>query len=143
MEDDFSLVDAPIEENVNDELFNFVKQFREKGDTANEIVINALSMLKLLWEKNKKYGDAWKKFGIYSAINNVNEKAQRLVSMCWDEEKQDWRGSTADFLNDIEVEGSVYDTVKDLAGFALLAMSLFEHKREERFEDALKVREMI
>lgn len=94
--------------------------------TIDNVAFNVLVMLGTLMEKNAKYADAWKEFGIFGVLQHNWTKIKRLKSQFWDEKNCEWRASAKELLNDIGQEGCVFDTTKDVAGYSLLALGLFK-----------------
>jgi hypothetical protein len=109
----------------------------ESNVTIENVVFNALVMIGTLIEKNKKYADAWKEFGIFGVLQHNWTKTKRLKGQLWDDEKQEWKAKAKELLSDIGDEGCVYDTNKDIVGYGLLAMGLFD-KQDESVEVALR-----
>ncbi len=117
-----------------------LKEWIEADDTQRQIPVTALFIADLLIEKNEKYGDAWREFGIFSVVIELQHKLLRIKHMTWDVKKKDWRMSAEQMLNDIDDEGSVFDTIRDIAGYAILAMALFKGADEQRL---MRARRMI
>lgn len=109
-----------------------LRQWVNSDKTADQIPVSALFVCDLLIKKNAKYKDAWKKFGIYSVIIDLTQKLQRINGMTWDGEKQEWKMSAAEMFASIEEEGSIFDTIRDVAGYAILALALFQGANEAR-----------
>jgi hypothetical protein len=103
-----------------------IAEFANSSETKDRIYLAALGQVQLLKEKNAKYKDAWKFWGIFGVIQDMIKKLQRLENLTWDRERKEWLMTAEEILNDLESEGNVYDTIRDICGYALLSLTLFE-----------------
>lgn len=113
-----------------------LREWIASEDTSKQIPVSALFVCDLLIEKNAKYKDAWKKFGIYSVIIDLTQKLTRLSGMTFDPAKAEWKMSAEEMLGSIDEEGSIFDTIRDIAGYSILALALFEGANEQRLTRA-------
>jgi hypothetical protein len=124
--------------NKYEEILTRVVGLARSNKTADKIYLSALAQVQLLKEKNSKYQDAWKKFGILGCVMDLIKKFSRLEGLTWDDEKKDFKMSAEEILTDFANEGSVYDTIRDICGYSILMLTLFEGAREWQLDNTLK-----
>ena len=78
------------------------------GVTEEELMVIAQDVVMLLLEKNADHGDAWQKHGVAGVLVRISDKALRL---------QNLEGQEA-----LVVDEKVEDTLRDIAGYALLGL---------------------
>jgi len=80
----------------------------------------------LIKKKNMKYGERWRDFGVIGMLIEVLKKAGRLKNMTMQDEGEFVPPSI--ILESIEEEGSIYDTIQDMANYCMFLQILFiEH----------------
>lgn len=71
----------------------------------------------LLMEKNADYGDAWQKHGVAGVLVRISDKSLRL---------QNLEGREA-----LVVDETIRDTLRDIAGYALLGLLKVESQQQD------------
>lgn len=64
----------------------------------------------IVMEKNHDYGDAWQKYGVFTALIRLNDKLLRLQTLS--------SGEPA-----LVADESINQTIVDIAGYSILAMT--------------------
>lgn len=119
-----------------DNVTSTLRKWIDSPQTKDQVPVSALFVCDLLLEKNAKYKDAWKEFGLYSVIIDLAQKLKRLRGMTWDANDSRWKMSADEMLASIGEEGSLFDTIRDIAGYSILALALFEGGNQERLRRA-------
>ena len=86
------------------EIFNDVMTSQLFEKMAEEIV-------ELVDNKNKAYGDAWQRYGIFTPLIRINDKILRLKTLSLHQE-----------YGALVPDENIQDTLKDIVGYALLAL---------------------
>lgn len=115
-----------------------VVSLARSSKTEYKIYLSALAQVQLLKEKNAKYKDAWKSFGILGCVMDMIKKLKRLEGLTWDNERKDFLMSAEEILADFASEGSVYDTIRDICGYAILMLTLFDGALGWQLDNSLK-----
>jgi hypothetical protein len=81
-------------------------------------------IIDMVLEKNKDYGDAWQRYGIFTPLIRINDKILRVKTLA---------GGQQAMVADEKVE----DNLKDTIGYALLALLKLEYKGDISITDAV------
>jgi hypothetical protein len=81
---------------------------------------------KLVVAKNHDYGDAWQKFGLYTPLTRINDKMLRVQTLS---------GGEQALVADEKIE----DTLKDIIGYAALALLWLKENGNEEKHDAVQL----
>lgn len=115
-----------------------VVSLAQSSKTEDRIYYSALAQVQLLKERNAKYKDAWKKFGVLGCMMDIIKKLERLSNLVWDEETSEFKLTAQEILEDFANEGSVYDTIRDICGYSILTLTLFEGAKGWQLDNTLK-----
>jgi len=94
---------------------------QEHMDKFREILEHNYELIK---KKNMKYGNRWRDFGVVGMLLEILKKAGRLKNMTFMDETKSFHG-IGHILGSVEEEGSIYDTVQDLANYCMFLQILF------------------
>jgi hypothetical protein len=132
------VLSEPEDESPFDVILARVVDLARSSKTEDRIYLSALAQVQLLREKNAKYKDAWKHFGILGCVMDLIKKFQRLEGLTWDRERKEFLMSAEEILSDFASEGSVYDTIRDICGYAILMLTLFDGASGWQLDNSLK-----
>jgi hypothetical protein len=76
------------------------------------------NVIELVVKKNHDYGDAWQRFGIFTPLIRINDKILRVKTL---------QGKEA-----LVAEEAIADTLKDIIGYAMLALLYLEEEDGKR-----------
>jgi len=98
----------------SDNLLRVMKAIME-GETVNKTVGDIVSTV---LRKNNDYGNAWQRYGIFTPLIRINDKILRVETL-------------SDGRLSLVPEEGIKDTLKDIVGYALLALLWLEENDGE------------
>lgn len=99
---------------------NSSKRFAE--EIANDIS-------NIVTRKNHDYGDAWQRYGVFTPLIRINDKILRIETLAGGKEA-------------LVVEENIADTLKDIIGYAALAL-LWLQSSEKDYHEQLSFDDLI
>lgn len=95
-------------------------------DISKKIFDIAEEISKLVVTKNHDYGDAWQRYGIFTPLIRINDKILRVKTLSSGEQA---------LIADEKIE----DTLKDIIGYAALALLWLKENGNEEKHDNLQL----
>jgi Na+-translocating ferredoxin:NAD+ oxidoreductase RnfA subunit len=83
------------------------------------------AVVDLVLKKNHDYGDAWQRYGIFTPLIRINDKILRLKTLA--------------SVYALVVDEGIEDTLKDIIGYALLALLYIQENSSLSYEDKLQL----
>lgn len=97
---------------TEERLLAVVAEVMKGQNTRSEKLIQEITALIL--RKNQDYADAWQRYGIFTPLVRLNDKLLRVANL-------------SDGKPMLVAEEGLEETLRDIAGYAFLALLYMEH----------------